>query len=438
MKRFKVSEKKKLEELLRSREAASYPAQEKVVREILEEVRARGNSALFEYTERFDGVRLSAATVRVQEEEMAAAYRAIDPELLRVIRRSADNIRAFHEQHRLESWRSAPAEGVLLGQKVSPVSRAGVYVPGGKAAYPSTVLMDVIPAKVAGVPEICVTTPVDASGNLNAAVLVAAKEAGADVVYKVGGAQAIAALAYGTESIPRADKIVGPGNIYVALAKKMVFGAVGIDSVAGPSEILVLADGTADPRFAAADLLSQAEHDELASAILVTTSEALAKSVETEIGRFLAELPRREIIERSLENFGCILLASDLEEAAEAVNAIAPEHLEILTEDPEAILAKIRNAGAIFLGPYSCEPLGDYFAGPNHTLPTNGTARFFSPLTADDFVKRSSVIRYTREALAGAQEDIRRFASAEGLSAHANAIAVRFEEEQQDQEQQER
>ena len=429
MRILRANQRDELQSLLQSRDPLQYPEQEKVVREILDEVRTKGDEALFAYTEKFDGLSLSPDTLTVSEAEIEEAYGNIDGTLLATIRKSADNIRRFHEYQRRESWKVEEETGGYLGQKITPLDRVGVYVPGGKAAYPSTVLMDVIPAKVAGVRSVCMVTPPSAEGKINPAVLVAAKEAGVDVVYKVGGAQAIAALAYGTKSIPRVDKIVGPGNIYVALAKKAVFGSVGIDAVAGPSEILVLADGTANPRFAAADLLSQAEHDELASAVLVTTDEDFAKKVEEEIDGFLEVLPRREIIRKSLENFGCIVLAENIQEASEVVNAIAPEHLEILTEDPEATLPLIRNAGAIFLGLYSSEPLGDYFAGPNHTIPTNGTARFFSPLSVDDFIKKSSLICYTEEALRSACDDIVRFATAEGLQAHANSVAVRFEEE---------
>lgn len=417
-----------LEKLLK-RSPSQYPEQEKAVREILEQVRTRGDQALFEYTERFDGAALTSETVRVTEEELQEAYSLVDQRLVEVIRRAEANIRSFHEKQRQNSWFTTREEGTLLGQKVTPLARVGVYVPGGKAVYPSSVLMNVLPAQVAGVERILMATPCNGQGKVNPAVLVAAQEAGVKEIYKMGGAQAVAAMAYGTETIPKVDKIVGPGNIYVALAKKAVYGHVSIDSVAGPSEILVLADQGANPRYVAADLLSQAEHDELASAILVTTSRKLAEAVSAEVDGFLKKLSRREIIEKSLENFGYILLAKNMEEAVETANAIASEHLELMVENPFEVMTKIRNAGAIFLGPYSSEPLGDYFAGPNHILPTNGTAKFFSPLSVDDFVKKSSVVYYSREALAAIHEDIIAFAQAEQLTAHANSIAVRFEEE---------
>lgn len=417
-----------LEKLLK-RSPSQYPEQEKAVREILEQVRTRGDEALFQYTERFDGAKLTPETVRVTDEELQEAYSLVEERLVEVIRRAAANIRSFHEKQRQNSWFTTREEGTLLGQKVTPLARVGVYVPGGKAVYPSSVLMNVLPAQVAGVERILMATPCNGQGKVNPAVLVAAQEAGVKEIYKMGGAQAVAAMAYGTETIPKVDKIVGPGNIYVALAKKAVYGHVSIDSVAGPSEILVLADQGANPRYVAADLLSQAEHDELASAILVTTSQKLAEAVSAEVDGFLKKLSRREIIEKSLENFGYILLAKDMEEAVETANAIASEHLELMVENPFEVMTKIRNAGAIFLGPYSSEPLGDYFAGPNHILPTNGTAKFFSPLSVDDFVKKSSVVYYSREALAAIHQDIIAFAQAEQLTAHANSIAVRFEEE---------
>lgn len=417
-----------LEKLLK-RSPSQYPEQEKAVREILEQVRTRGDEALFQYTERFDGAKLTPETVRVTDEELQEAYSLVEERLVEVIRRAAANIRSFHEKQRQNSWFTTREEGTLLGQKVTPLARVGVYVPGGKAVYPSSVLMNVLPAQVAGVERILMATPCNGQGKVNPAVLVAAQEAGVKEIYKMGGAQAVAAMAYGTETIPKVDKIVGPGNIYVALAKKAVYGHVSIDSVAGPSEILVLADQGANPRYVAADLLSQAEHDELASAILVTTSQKLAEAVSAEVDGFLKKLSRREIIEKSLENFGYILLAKDMEEAVKTANAIASEHLELMVENPFEVMTKIRNAGAIFLGPYSSEPLGDYFAGPNHILPTNGTAKFFSPLSVDDFVKKSSVVYYSREALAAIHEDIIAFAQAEQLTAHANSIAVRFEEE---------
>ncbi|MBR3069730.1 MAG: histidinol dehydrogenase [Lachnospiraceae bacterium] len=414
-------------ENLKKRSPSGFEAYEKNVREIVEDVRKRGDEALFAYTERFDHVKTDAATVQVTPAEIEEAYAAVDPSLVEVIRKALVNIRSFHEKQKRSSWFDTTGDGTILGQRMTALQRVGVYVPGGKAVYPSSVLMNIVPAKVAGVEEIVMTTPPGKDGRVNPATLVAAMEAGADRVFKAGGAQAVAALAYGTESIPKADKIVGPGNIYVALAKKAVFGHVSIDSIAGPSEILVLADGSANPRFVAADLLSQAEHDEMASAILVTTDRELAKRVSDEVDAFTEKLSRREIIEKSLEQYGCILVASSMQEAIDTVNAIASEHLEIVTENPFEVMTKIRNAGAIFLGTWSSEPLGDYFAGPNHVLPTNGTARFFSPLGVDDFVKKSSIIYYSREALEKIHGDIEAFAKAEGLTAHANSIAVRFE-----------
>lgn len=419
--------KKDLLEKLLKRSPTSYGSYEQSVREILDDVRERRDQALFEYTEKFDGARISADNILVTEEEIREAYREVDPELVEIIRRSLHNIRTYHEKQRQYSWFDSRPDGTILGQKVTPLARIGVYVPGGKAAYPSSVLMNIAPAKVAGVDEIIMTTPPGKDGKVTATTLVAANEAGADRIYKAGGAQAIAALAFGTESIPKVDKIVGPGNIYVALAKKSVYGHVSIDSVAGPSEILVLADETANPRYVAADLLSQAEHDELASAILVTTSEALAKEVSDWTDRFIRELSRGEIIRKSLDNYGHILLADTLEDAIDAANEIASEHMEIVTADPFEVMTKIRNAGAIFIGEYSSEPLGDYFAGPNHVLPTNGTAKFFSPLSVDDFIKKSSIISYSRDALEKVHTDIEKFAEAEHLTAHANSIKVRFD-----------
>lgn len=415
-----------LENMLK-RSPASYLEQEKAVADILENVRSRKDEALFDYTKRFDKVEITKDTIRVTDEEIEEAYAAIDEDLLDVIRKALVRIRAFHEKQRQNSWFDTTTDGTMLGQKVTALNRVGVYVPGGKAVYPSSVLMNIVPAKVAGVNQIIMVSPPGKDGKLNPATLVAAHEAGADEVYKVGGAQAIAALAYGTESIPKVDKIVGPGNIFVALAKKAVYGNVSIDSVAGPSEILVLADETANPRYVAADLLSQAEHDELASAVLVTTSETLAAAVEKEIKGFLEVLSRRDIMEKSLENFGYILIADTMDEAIEAVNEIASEHLEIVTKDPFLAMTKIRNAGAIFIGEYSSEPLGDYFAGPNHVLPTNGTAKFFSPLSVDDFIKKSSIVYFSREALEPLHKDIMKFAKVEQLTAHANSIGVRFE-----------
>lgn len=400
------------------------------VNEIIENVRAKKDAAVFDYTKRFDGADLNARTIRVTKEEIEEAYTLVDPELVTVIRKALVNIREYHEKQRQYSWFDSKPNGTMLGQKVTPLAAAGVYVPGGKAVYPSSVLMNVIPAKVAGVEKIVMVTPPGKDGNVNPNTLVAANEAGVDEIYKVGGAQAIAALAFGTESIPKVDKIVGPGNIYVALAKKAVYGYVSIDSIAGPSEILVLADETANPRFVAADLLSQAEHDEMASAILVTTSRELAEAVAVEIEKFVAELSRKEIISKSLENYGYLLVADTMQDAIDAANEIASEHLEIVTKNPFEVMTKIKNAGAIFIGEYSSEPLGDYFAGPNHILPTNGTAKFFGPLSVDDFIKKSSIIYYSREALEPIHQDIIKFAESERLTAHANSIRVRFEEEQ--------
>lgn len=416
-----------LENMLK-RSPTQYGQQEAAVAEIIAEVRRDGDEALFRYTRKFDRAEIDAESIQVTEEEIAQAYDAVDPSLLEVIRKALVNIRDYHEKQKQNSWFDSTPQGTILGQKVTPMSRVGVYVPGGKAVYPSSVLMNVIPAKVAGVEEIIMTTPCSKEGKVNPAVLTAAKEAGVHKIYKVGGAQAIAALAYGTESIPKVDKIVGPGNIYVALAKKAVYGNVSIDSIAGPSEILVLADESANPRYVAADLLSQAEHDELASAILITTSQKLAEEVSREVEGFLNVLSRKAIIEKSLENFGYILVAETQEEAIKTANDIASEHLEIVMENPFEVMTKIKNAGAIFLGEYSCEPLGDYFAGPNHILPTNGTSKFFSPLSVDDFVKKSSIIYYSKEALEKIHKDIEQFAASEQLTAHANSIAVRFED----------
>ncbi|MGN0453788.1 MAG: histidinol dehydrogenase [Ruminococcus sp.] len=407
----------------------SYGEYEKTVGDILDKVKTQGDKALFEFTKKFDGFDLNADNIRVTEQEIRQAYDSFDKELLEIIRTSKENIRKFHQRQLQNSWFTSEADGTFLGQKVTPIQKAGVYVPGGKAAYPSSVLMNIIPAKVAGVEKIVMTTPCNGEGVVNPAVLVAANEAGADEIYKVGGAQAIGALAFGTESIPKVDKIVGPGNIYVALAKKAVYGHVNIDSVAGPSEILIIADKTANPRYVAADLLSQAEHDELASAILITTDSELARQVSEQVDIFTNQLERKEIIQKSLDNFGYILIAEDLDEAIETANAIASEHLEIVTENPFEVMTKIRNAGAIFLGENSCESLGDYYAGPNHVLPTNGTARFFSPLSVDDFIKKSSVIYYSRNALQSAYKNVEKFAKAERLTAHANAVTVRFEDE---------
>jgi len=422
----KESKSNILENLLK-RSPNSYGKFESAVADILANVKSRGDDALFEYTRNFDKADINPSNIVVTQEEIDEAYSIVDDKLLDVIRKALVNIRDYHEKQKQYSWFDSKPDGTILGQKVTALSRVGVYVPGGKAAYPSSVLMNVMPAKVAGVEQIVMCTPPDKEGKVYPTTLVAAKEAGVDVIYKVGGAQAIAAMAYGTASVPKVDKIVGPGNIYVALAKKAVFGYVSIDSVAGPSEIMVIADETANPRFVAADLLSQAEHDEMASAILVTTSEELAKKVSAQIDEFLKELSRSEIISKSLENYGYILVADSIDEAIEVANDIASEHLEIVTKDPFNVMTKIKNAGAIFLGEYSSEPLGDYFAGPNHVLPTNGTAKFFSPLSVDDFIKKSSIISYSREALELIHNDIETFAKAEHLTAHANSIHVRFE-----------
>jgi len=422
------SKKGLLEDLLQ-RSPNHYGQYESAVAEIIEMVKKGGDEALFSYTEKFDHCKMDAAHIRVTREEIDEAYQKVDADFVEVMKKSAANIRAFHEKQLRNSWFDPKPDGTILGMKILPIAIAGVYVPGGKAAYPSSVLMNVLPAKVAGVERIIMTTPPGADGKVNPGTLVAAHIAGVDEIYKVGGAQAIAAMAFGTQSIPKVDKITGPGNIFVALAKKACFGYVSIDSIAGPSEILVIADETANPRYVAADLLSQAEHDELASAILITTSKTLADQVSVEVDRFVANLSRREIIEKSLNNYGYILLVDSLDEAADTANEIASEHLEILTKDPFAMMTKIRNAGAIFLGEYSSEPLGDYFAGPNHVLPTNGTARFFSPLNVDDFLKKTSIISYSRPALEKIHQDIECFAENEGLTAHANSIRVRFEKE---------
>ena len=416
-----------LEDLLK-RSPNSYGQYESTVNDILANVRENKDAAVFSYTKQFDKADINSNNILVTEEEIAEAYEKVDPSLIEVIRRAIVNIRTYHEKQKQYSWFDSTEDGTILGQKITPIEKVGLYVPGGKAAYPSSVLMNVIPAMVAGVDKIIMCTPPSAEGKVTPTTLVAAKEAGVKEVYKVGGAQAIAAMAYGTESIPKVDKITGPGNIFVALAKKAVYGHVSIDSIAGPSEILVLADETANPRFVAADLLSQAEHDELASAILVTTSEKLAEEVSKEVDGFLKELSRSEIIQKSLDAYGYIILVDSLQDGIDVVNEIASEHLEIVTKDPFQVMTKIKNAGAIFLGEYASEPLGDYFAGPNHVLPTNGTAKFFSPLSVDDFVKKSSIISYSKEALEPIHKDIVQFSTAERLTAHANSIAVRFEE----------
>lgn len=424
----KESRQNLLDSLLK-RSPGNYGQYQDTVQKIVDRVKTEGDQALFELTRKFDWEGIDASNVKVTETEVQEAYDTIDPQLVETIRKSLKNIREYHEKQKQYSWFDTTPEGTMLGQKVTPLASAGVYVPGGKAVYPSSVLMNIVPAKIAGVAHVVMCTPCNKEGKVNPAVLVAAKEAGADEVYKVGGAQAIAAMAFGTESIPKVDKITGPGNIFVALAKKAVSGFVSIDSIAGPSEILVLADETANPRYVAADLLSQAEHDEMASAILVTTSKELAEKVSEEVDAFVRILSRKEIISKSLDNYGYILVAETLEDAIETVDLIASEHLEIVTKNPFEVMMKVKNAGAIFLGEYSSEPLGDYFAGPNHILPTNGTARFFSPVSVDDFIKKSSIIYYSREALQRVHKDIEYFAKAEQLTAHANSIAVRFEDE---------
>lgn len=420
------SRKGALEALL-GRSPAGYSEYEETVRQIIEDVRARGDEAVFELEEKFDRCRLDRDSIRVSRQEIEEAYGKLDPAFVEVIRRSAANIRAYHEKQVTQSWITTSGDGTILGQKVTPIETSGCYVPGGRAVYPSSVLMNVIPAKVAGVERIVIATPPDATGKAAAGTIVAADIAGADEIYKVGGAQAIAALAYGTETIPRVDKITGPGNIFVALAKKACFGVTGIDSVAGPSEILVIADHTANPRYVAADLLSQAEHDPMASAILLTTDPQLAENVAVQIDQMIEELPRKEIICQSIDSYGYIFVGESIDDLIDAANVIASEHLEIITENPFEVMTGIKNAGAIFLGSYSSEPLGDYYAGPNHILPTNGTARFFSPLGVDAFVKKTSIISYSKAALSRVHEDIEIFAENEGLRAHANSIRVRFE-----------
>lgn len=420
--------KKNILENLLKRSPNQYGQYESAVAGIIETVKKQGDKALFSYARQFDKAELNNSNFKVTSQEIEEAYKKVDSSLVEVMQRAMKQIWSYHEKQKRYSWFDSETNGVIVGQKITPINKVGVYVPGGKAAYPSSVLMNVIPARVAGVEQIIMTTPCDSNGEVTPTTLVAAKIAGVTEIYKTGGAQAIAALAFGTESVPKVDKIVGPGNIYVALAKKAVYGYVSIDSIAGPSEILVLADETANPRFVAADLLSQAEHDEMASGILVTTSEILAKEVQKEIEGFLKELSRKEILEKSLEQYGYLLVAKTMEEAIDVVNEIASEHLEIVTKNPFDIMTKIKHAGAIFLGEYSSEPLGDYFAGPNHVIPTNGTSKFFSPLNVDDFIKKSSIISYSKEALKEVKEDIIQFAKAEGLTAHANSIAVRFED----------
>ena len=429
MKTLKLTEDTKRELLgnLLNRNPGSYGEYEETVNGIINDIRKNGDKALFEYTEKFDKCVIDASSIRITKEEIEEAYRALDPEFVEVMKRSAENIRAFHEKQKRNTWIDTKEDGSILGQRILPIEISGVYVPGGKAAYPSSVLMNVVPAKVAGVERIVMCTPPGKDGKVNPGTLVAADIAGVTEAYKVGGAQAIAAMAFGTESVPKVDKITGPGNIFVALAKKACFGHVSIDSIAGPSEILVLADESANARYVAADLLSQAEHDEMASAILITTSQELADNVSKEIDGFLQTLSRADIIKKSLDNYGYIFVADNMEDAIEAANAVASEHLEIITVNPYETMTKIKNAGAIFLGDYSSEPLGDYYAGPNHILPTNRTARFFSPLSVDDFVKKTSIISYSRAALEKVHNDIELFAKQEGLTAHANSIAVRFE-----------
>ncbi len=411
---------------LLKRDPNNYGAYADTVQEIVETVKRDGDQAVFAYTKEFDKAEIKAENLMVTRQEIEEAMKEVDPELIEILKKSMKNIRQFHEKQRQYSWFDSKPDGTILGQKITPLESVGVYVPGGKAAYPSSVLMNIIPAEVAGVSRIAMVTPPGKDGKVNPVTLTAAYLSGVTEVYKVGGAQAVAALAFGTETIPKVNKIVGPGNIFVALAKKAVYGHVSIDSIAGPSEILVLADESANPRFVAADLLSQAEHDELASAILVTTSMELAEKVSEEIETFTRELSRREIIEKSLDNYGYILVADTMKEAIHTVNEIAPEHLEIITKNPFEDMTRIHNAGAIFIGEYSSEPLGDYFAGPNHVLPTNGTAKFFSALSVDDFIKKSSIIYYSREALEEIHEDIEAFAEAEHLTAHANSVKVRL------------
>lgn len=419
--------KKDLLKNLLKRSPSNFGNYAETVQEIVDDVRDNGDAALFSYTKKFDKADITAENVKVTQKEIDYAYTQVSPELLDVIRKAKKNIWEYHEKQKQYSWFDSKPNGTLLGQKVTALASVGVYVPGGKAVYPSSVLMNVMPAKVAGVEKIVMTTPCNAEGEVYATTLVAAKEAGVDEIYKAGGAQAIAALAYGTESVPKVDKIVGPGNIFVALAKRAVYGHVSIDSIAGPSEVMVLADETANSRYVAADLLSQAEHDEMASAILVTTSEELAEKASVQVDKFIDELSRKEIMRKSIDNYGYILLADNMSDAIDAVNDIASEHLEIVTANPFDVMTRVKNAGAIFIGEYSSEPLGDYFAGPNHVLPTNGTAKFFSPLSVDDFIKKSSIIYYSREALEAVHTDIEAFAKAEQLTAHANSIAVRFE-----------
>ncbi len=428
--RLNEASRKELMEKLSKRGMGEHGEYEETVREMVYRVKEEGDKALFSYIHQFDCEKINASNIRVTEKEIEEAYQEVDKKFLEILKKALFNIRGYHEKQKRYSWFDTTPEGTMLGQKVTPLRAVGVYVPGGKAVYPSSVLMNIVPAKIAGVEKVVMATPCDKEGKVNPMVLTAAKEAGADEIYKMGGAQAVAAMAFGTQSVPKVDKITGPGNIFVALAKKMVSGVVGIDSIAGPSEILVLADETANPKYVAADLLSQAEHDEMASAILVTTSQKLAEQVSAEVDEFVKHLSRKEIIEKSLEQYGYLLVTDTKEEALETVNLIASEHLEIVTKNPFEDMTKVQNAGAIFLGAYSSEPLGDYFAGPNHILPTNGTARFFSPVSVDDFVKKSSIIYYSKEALLKVHQEIAYFAEKEQLTAHANSVRVRFEGEE--------
>lgn len=422
-----------LDQLLK-RSPISYTEYEDKVQKIVGRVRSEGDAAVFDYAKQFDHFDLNADNIEVTPEEIEEAYSEVQPELLDVIRKSLVNIRTFHQRQVRQSWFDADTPGIILGQRITALDKVGVYVPGGRAAYPSSVLMNVVPAHVAGVHQIIMCTPCDKTGKVYAPTLVAAHEAGVDRIFKIGGAQAIAALAFGTDSVPKVDKIVGPGNIYVALAKKAVFGYVSIDSIAGPSEVMALVDNTCNPKFVAADLLSQAEHDPMASAILVTDDRKTAEEVQKWEAYFTEKLARKDIIQQSLDHYGFILLAENMDQAVAAVNAVAPEHLEIVTKDPWETLTHVRNAGAIFLGEYSSEPVGDYFAGPNHVLPTNGTARFFSALSVDDFIKKSSVISYSRDALKNVYQDVAQFAECEHLTAHANSMRVRFESDEENKE----
>lgn len=417
---------KELYENLVKRSQVDLSDVQKRVEEIIKNIRENGDRAVFEYTRMFDRVELNSDNIKVSKEEIEEAYKKVDIKLIEVIRKAKQNVESFHRKQVENSWFSPEKDGVILGQMYRALELVGVYVPGGTAPLPSSVLMNIIPAKVAGVEKVIMATPPDKEGSVNPVILVAANEAGADEIYKMGGAQAIAALAFGTGTIPKVDKITGPGNIYVNTAKRMVFGYCDIDMFAGPSEVMVVADNSANPEFVAADLLSQAEHDILSASILVTTSEKLASEVQSEIERQTGYLARKDIIQKAIDGYGAVVIVESMEDAVKIVNKIAPEHLELCVEEPFSLLGSIKNAGAIFLGNYSSEPLGDYFAGPNHVLPTSGTARFFSPLNVGDFVKKSSVISYTRQALQGVKDDVILFAEAEGLTAHANAIKIRF------------